>query len=781
MVRTLYTLVVVPRSRPMRLATLLGSLLLAFGLNPDAISSQNVERAWEAEWIGVPIQKKFSPRSQWLCYRGTLSLPSEPESALARIAVDSRYWLWVNGEPVIYEGGLKRGPTPNDTYYDVVELAPHLHAGDNSVALLMWHFGKQGFSHKNSGRAGLYFDVPNAAGSGPEWRCIPHPAYGLPEPFEPFPNYRLAESDVRYDARLALGDWTAEGFADADWATATPLGSPPCEPWGKLIERPIPQLRDLGLQDYVGGEIEPQPDGSTRIRCRLPSNATIHPWLRVRATAGLSIDIRTDNYQGGGERNLRHQYVTRDGVQEYECLSYLNGTEVLYTLPAGVELLELRFRETRYDSSVVGHFSCDDPLLQQLRQKALDTLPLNLRDGIQDPDRERAQWWGDVVNVIPQLFVTYDESSHQIMRKAIHNLFDWQREDGSLFSPVPSGSWNRELPLQMLASIGEYGLARYVLLSGDFETLRAVYPRMLRYIDLWKIGEDGLVIQRPGEWTWIDWGDYKDTSLLYDAWFHLALRGVQRMAGWMGDDERSQATLLLSETHAQAFRAQYWRDGEFRSPEHQGKTDDRGNALAVLAGLSRPEDASALEALLLKQRHASPYMERYALEALFELGDGSSALKRMRARYARMVKDSSPTLWERWDLDSSRSSSNHAWGGSPLHLLPEFVAGVMPILAGYERFRIRPKLGALDSVRAAIPTVAGEIRVHIERSSRRLDIALESPQGTRAVLELPAPIKGEWKRVMINDQLRWQSGESAGTSPPTFDLGPGQHQIRAIR
>ena len=43
---------------------------------------------------------------------------------------------------VVFEGGLKRGPNPEDTYCDEVDLAPYLKKGKNQVAVLVWYFGK---------------------------------------------------------------------------------------------------------------------------------------------------------------------------------------------------------------------------------------------------------------------------------------------------------------------------------------------------------------------------------------------------------------------------------------------------------------------------------------------------------------------------------------------------------------------------------------------------------------------------------------------------------------
>ena len=74
--------------------------------------------AWRAFWIGASDESR---PNQWICHRKTLELTTLPQKAVASIAVDSKYWLWINGTLVVYEGQLKRGPNPNDTYYDEVD------------------------------------------------------------------------------------------------------------------------------------------------------------------------------------------------------------------------------------------------------------------------------------------------------------------------------------------------------------------------------------------------------------------------------------------------------------------------------------------------------------------------------------------------------------------------------------------------------------------------------------------------------------------------------------
>ena len=56
------------------------------------------------ELDGPLDQTAASSTNLWLCYRKTFSLPSQPASAVARIATDSKYWLWVNGHMAVREG-----------------------------------------------------------------------------------------------------------------------------------------------------------------------------------------------------------------------------------------------------------------------------------------------------------------------------------------------------------------------------------------------------------------------------------------------------------------------------------------------------------------------------------------------------------------------------------------------------------------------------------------------------------------------------------------------------
>ena len=115
--------------------------------------------------------------NKWIAFRKDFNLKSIPGSVPARIAVDSKYWLWINGEMVVFEGQLKRGPNPSDSYFDEVDIAPYLKRGENKLALLLWYFGKDGFSHKGSGEAQLWFSCPSIGLQSDEsWLSRIHPS-----------------------------------------------------------------------------------------------------------------------------------------------------------------------------------------------------------------------------------------------------------------------------------------------------------------------------------------------------------------------------------------------------------------------------------------------------------------------------------------------------------------------------------------------------------------------------------------------------------------------------
>ena len=492
--------------------------------------------------------------------------------------------------------------------------------------------------------------------------------------------------------------------------------------------------------------------------CELPYNAQVTPYLRIKAPAGKIIDIRTDHYTAGGPYNFRAEYVTKEGLQEYESLGWMNGHKVIYGIPHGVQILSLKYRETGYDTEFAGAFECDDEFFNGLWQKAARTLYVTMRDTYMDcPDRERAQWWGDAVIEMGESFYALDTKSHLLAKKGMYELANWQRDSGVLYSPIP-GNYTQELPMQMLASVGWYGFWTYYLNTGDAETIEYAYPAAKRYLDVWEIGDDGLVVPRKGDWTWGDWGENKDMRVLYNCWYYLALKGAAAIAEVTGNRDDIAGYAAKMRSIEENFDRAFWNGKEYRSAEHKGKTDDRANAMAAVAGLAGADKHEKIKQVLATQFYASPYVEKYVLEALFMMGEPQAAMERMKKRYGDIVVSGLTTLPELFaDTRQITGTNNHAWSGGPLTLLSQYAAGIAPVEAGYKVYQVRPQMGDLKAVRVQVASIVGEIDVSIEKKANAFVLDLLSPKGAQAIICIPKDGVGE---VMANGNVVWSDGKA---------------------
>ncbi|MDR9824649.1 hypothetical protein RCJ22_03400, partial [Vibrio sp. FNV 38] len=130
------------------------------------------------------------------------------------------------------------------------------------------------------------------------------------------------------------------------------------------------------MKDYVSTERH----GDTLV-CHLPYNCQCTPYMKLKsAEEGQLIKIQTDVHMIGGSATPRCEYITRKGEQEYENFGWFNGHEVWYILPKGVELEEVKFRETGYGCDFVEPFQCDDEFFNELWKRAQRTLYITMRD-----------------------------------------------------------------------------------------------------------------------------------------------------------------------------------------------------------------------------------------------------------------------------------------------------------------------------------------------------------------------------------------------------------------
>ncbi len=723
---------------------------------------------WSAKWIW---QSTDGPANAWMAFRKEVTLTSVPETAIASIGVDSKYWLWINGELVKFEGGAARGPKPGATWYDEVDIKPYLKTGNNTIAILAWYWGRETFkgTHIDSKKGGLVFQVDLGDVdliSDDTWKAKLHPAYDLNSGGG---NNRIVPYNVYFNANNSLGDWSpsawyTSGYDDSSWGTAVEKGIPPTAPWGTL-EKSYVTLKDHGLADYVslkkGSSAITLPytnnTGATiTIEAILPFNKQITPYLDINSAANKVIDISTSN----PGNNITAKYTSKAGDQQFEAFSWMNGHAVIYQIPAGVTVNALKYRWTGV-GNLVGNFECDDSFYQRLWWMGRNTLYVNARDNFMDcPGRERSLWIGDVSDQASYLFYTMDEDGRQLLKKAINTTVNFSI-DGNVIAGQAPGVVN-ELPTQSLQFVSQ-AIWQYYLYTGDKETLEDAYSLVKNYLNLWRFDNaKNLIVMKSCThercWDFCDWdaGNTIDKLPIFNALYHYALTSAKKMAQVL---DKPQADIDWYDNRIDrlqiGFNNAYW-NGEFYSSDATKYQDDRVNALSIITGLAdESKYKSIIDNVLVPNHFCSPHYEWMIEEAMCKAGYHTEALDRMKIRYEPQVSNpETTTLNEYFTL--GKGTDNHAWN-APNTILSKYIAGIAPIEPGWSKYSIFPHMVHLKSLNQTISTVKGNINVGIDLTADTYQVNLVSPMGAAAVVGVPKTNFAA-SEIKVNGTVIWSNG-----------------------
>ena len=433
-----------------------------------------------AKWIWPSDNFVHNTRADFFF---SAELDKLPAKADALIACETKYWLFVNRELVVFDGGLFRESRRGCGYFDRVDLAPFLRLGKNEIALHVVYYGNGGRNNVRCEKAGLLFSCPALSlVSDENTLCRLDNAYYTPENDKP--SYLYGGDHTAFDARLHPFTLCP---ACENVSAATVIGQHGDKPWGEQLERPIPLF---WFSDRIPCAAEKTNSG---LAVKLPFALQFSPYIRVKAQAGACILLHSDRYMvngGPGDFNCyrghRAEYICRDGEQEFEMFDWIFGETLFVHLPDTVEVLEVGYRESRYNTAVTTTFSCDNPDVNRLFDKCVRTLLVCMRENYMDcPDRERGQWIGDVSVQAPQVAYLLDKNGLCLLRKAICD-FIYLRNGDHLTGNVP-GENCYELPSQSLNAISEWGMvAAYYAVTKEKDSLELVFEPAIAYLKLWE-------------------------------------------------------------------------------------------------------------------------------------------------------------------------------------------------------------------------------------------------------------------------------------------------------
>ena len=534
-------------------------------------------------------------------------------------------------------------------------------------------------------------------------------------------------------------------------------------------------LKDYGVKDYLrtSKNLPHQQDTPWTLVCTLPYNCQFQPAIELEAEAGKVVHFNSTNplvlYLTKTE-----SVTTRAGVQVYEAQRWVSGEGAIYTIPAGVTVRAVRYRETGYDTTFAGSFECNDSDYNVLWKKAVRTAYLCMREHFYDcPDRERVGFWGDGTPELNQCFYAFDSKSHRLCKELV-------------LRPLEPKFY----PGQHLEFLGDYGLWFYYLQTGDLESMRKIYaPTKTFLFQTYQFGNPR---------TWFDWGkEIKDTAVTETCFYYNCLGTLRKIALITGHEadlpEIDEKLAKIKES----FDRLYWKGGFYMS--EQVKTpDDRANAMAVNVGLAEASKWPAIYAnVLTKTPSSSSFFDRWVFEALCQMGQTDAALLRMANRYRTMISCPFTTLWEhydRWwasriDAFDEGSSLNHGWN-PPALILSQTIAGVSPEAAGWSVYHVLPKEAFLTAIKVVVPSIKGEVIVDIQKTATEYALGLHSPGETVAIVGIPKRSFTSLREIEVNGRTLWKgefTGELVGVSPGgedaeyvRFKVLPGDWKFRGL-
>jgi hypothetical protein len=513
--------------------------------------------ATPASWIAPPTV----PGDSFVVFhaRRPVDLPARPARFVVHVSADNRYRLFVNGDEV--SSGPQRSDVPH-WRYETVDLAPHLRAGRNVVAALVWNWGAARPVAQHSHRTGflLQGDGPAEAAlvnTGPGWKLRVDSAYApLPVPFDQVGGYYAAAPGERVDGARVPWGWERPDFRDDDWYTI-PAGDRTAV-LGRLRLRARPgdggtgevdgwqlEARDIPAMDEVVQRL-----ARVRRTAGLPGNApagdaflrgvgdlvvpartratllldqghttNAYPVLETSGGAGGTVTLtyaealvdargqkgHRDSVEGRTIRGVRDLFRPFGERRRFRTLYWRSFRYVQLEVETGAEPLRVHDFHglfTAYPFRARGRFASDAPWLDSVWAMNWNGARLGAFETYMDtPYYEQLQYVGDTrIQALISLYVAGDE---QLMRRALRQFDDSRIPDGLTQSRYPSALAQLIPPFALIhvAMVHDFYMHR-----DDVAFVTRMLPGVRTVLDWYgrHVDSTGMLGPMP-YWNYLDW------------------------------------------------------------------------------------------------------------------------------------------------------------------------------------------------------------------------------------------------------------------------------------
>lgn len=743
------------------------------------------QNAPAAHWISHPT----APGQAYgvFHFRRAFDLPSPPERFVVHVSADNRYRLFVNGEQV------SSGPQRSDLMhwrYETVDLAPHLRAGGNVLAALVWNWGDSRpvaqFSRHTAFLLQGDGEREAVVNSGGEWRVFQNPGYA-PVPVE-LRTYYASPPGESVDGRAYPWGWTGVDFADGGWpaaASGRSAGTERTELRGtnftgqaggwQLVPRSIPAMEEKpvrfarirraegfpvgdGFLKGIGDLVVP---AHTRGTVLLDQSHLTNAYAVLETSGGAGSTVTLTYAEAlkdaEGRKGNRNEIAgkTIEGVRDvfrpdggkrrvFQTLWFRTYRYVemeIETKDDPLRIHELHGIFTAYPFELRARFESDLPWLADMWDMDWRGARLCAWETYFDtPYYEQLQYVGDTrVQSLISLYMTGDD---RLVREAIRH-FDLSRiPEGITASRYPSdlGQYIPTFSLIWIAMAHDYWMHR-----DDPAFVRGLLPGVRSVIGWFegRLDETGLLGGIPW-WPYVDWvpawpggvppGGRDGHSTVISLQYVYALERAAELEDALGLPDEAVRDRERAAAVREAVRARAWDAGRelFRDTPGEALYSQQTNIMAVLVGAVPASEQRAVMQRVLDDEtltRATYYFSFYLFEALAKAGLGERYVERLEP-WRGMLAMGLTTTPE--NPEPTRSDS-HAWSAHPNYGLLATVLGVRPDSPGWRTVRIAPAPGPLQSASGRVPHPLGDIDVRLTRNGA---------DGLRVEVTLPPGLTG---------------------------------------
>lgn len=733
--------------------------------------------------------------------RRTFMLAEAPTAASVRVIGLGHYELRCNGR-IVGDGVLNQAWSQYDKtlYWQTFDLAPHLKAGENVLAVTLgnsfWSVGPVNDAKRfsktdatpdfSNGQPFLLWIDGSATVGGESvsivtderWQAGPGPL-----------TFSHIYGGEDFDARLDLPGWDTAGPTPDGWKPAQAVPAPAAT----LAELPSPAVKTFEVFDVV----EVRPLDERTFTYVFPQNCSSLLRFEIEGKAGQRVRFKPCEYMQpdgrvkftytwGTGKDIWHDYtLAGHGPEKHQTVFCYVGAQFVQVEgavpegkpnPLGLPVLRsLQMVHTRAACEEVGTFATGD----RIQDGAFRLIDWSIKSNMSHvptdcPHREKNGWLEQNWHMARAISYRYD--IHGWFTKVCRDMRDAQIAGGMDDGFIPTNA-----PWYLIGrprhdtynDAPEWGIASVMVpwhlyeWYGDRKPLEASFASMKRYVDyLERIAKDGLISSNLGDWY--DYGHGKGdgpsqwtpsevSATAIWAMGAKTLADAARVLDKPDDERRYRA--MFETIHSNVIAKFY--DPATATIKHGGSCQAGTSAAICLNLIPKADIPRAIKAVITDlearnwQQTTGEVLHIFLVRALSEHGgrEGSDALHRVYARtqrgsYGFMVESGLTTLPESWDAKPGTGNSmSHLMLGQLMEWHFAYVAGIRqaPGSVGWSSVVITPRPGPQSEVGKPLLTHAsgefksprGTIISSWTIESGKFVLHCSVPEGLKARIVLP--------------------------------------------